>query len=474
VVTGKWLFRHKLTSAGSLDRYKARWVLRGFTQRPGVDYDETFSPVVNFTTVRAVLALALALSRDWAIHQLDVKNAFLHGTLTETVYCSEPTSFVDVAHPDLVYRLNRSLYGLKQAPRAWYNHFASYIASIGFIEAKSDTSLFIYRRGEETVYLLLYVNDIVLTASTADLLQRTITALQREFAMKDLGPLHHFLGITAERRPQGLFLHQRQYAIDILERAGMSDCKPCSTPVDTQAKLSEDDGPPVTDATSYRSLTDALQYLTFSRPNIAYAVQQVCLHMHTPREPHLTALKWILRYLRGFLDYDLLDYDLLLRPSPTLEFVVYTDADWAGYPDTRRSTSGYAVFLDANLVSWVAKRQPVVSGSSAEAEYRAVANGVAEASWMRQLLHELHNPLQRATLVYCDNISAVYLSTNPVQHQRTKHVEIDLHFVRDCVAVDDFRVLSVPTTLQFADIFTKGLLSSVFLDFRSSLNICTR
>jgi hypothetical protein len=474
VVTGKWLFRHKLTSAGSLDRYKARWVLRGFTQRPGVDYDETFSPVVNFTTVRAVLALALALSRDWAIHQLDVKNAFLHGTLTETVYCSEPTSFVDVAHPDLVYRLNRSLYGLKQAPRAWYNHFASYIASIGFIEAKSDTSLFIYRRGEETVYLLLYVNDIVLTASTADLLQRTITALQREFAMKDLGPLHHFLGITAERRPQGLFLHQRQYAIDILERAGMSDCKPCSTPVDTQAKLSEDDGPPVTDATSYRSLTDALQYLTFSRPNIAYAVQQVCLHMHTPREPHLTALKWILRYLRGFLDYDLLDYDLLLRPSPTLEFVVYTDADWAGYPDTRRSTSGYAVFLDANLVSWVAKRQPVVSGSSAEAEYRAVANGVAEASWMRQLLHELHNPLQRATLVYCDNISAVYLSTNPVQHQRTKHVEIDLHFVRDCVAVDDFRVLSVPTTLQFTDIFTKGLLSSVFLDFRSSLNICTR
>jgi hypothetical protein len=168
----------------------------------------------------------------------------------------------------------------------------------------------------------------------------------------------------------------------------MSDCKPCSTPVDTQAKLSKDDGPPVADATSYRSLTGALQYLTFSRPDIAYAVQQVCLHMHTPREPHLTALKRILRYLRGSLDYG-----LLLRTSPTSELVVYTDADWAGCPDTRRSTSGYVVFLGANLVSWAAKRQPVVSRSSAEAEYRAVANGVVEASWLRQLLHELHSRL---------------------------------------------------------------------------------
>jgi hypothetical protein len=178
-------------------------------------------------------------------------------------------------------------------------------------------------------------------------------------------------------------------------------------------------------------------------------------------------MKRILRYLRGTPDYG-----LLLRRSRSADLVVYTDADWAGCPDTRRSTSGYAVFLGDNLVSWSAKRQTVVSRSSAEAEYRAVANGVAEATWLRQLLLELQAPPSQCTLVYCDNISAVYLSTNPVQHQRTKHVEIDLHFVREKVAIGQVRVLHVPTTSQFADVFTKGLPSSVFAEFRSSLNVC--
>ena len=248
----------------------------------------------------------------------------------------------------------------------------------------------------------------------------------------------------------------------------MTDCKPCSTPVDTQAKVSATEGPPVADPIAFRSLAGALQYLTFTRPDISYVVQQICLHMHDPREPHLTALKRTLRYLHGTLDFG-----LLLRRSASTDLTVYTDADWAGCPDTRRSTSGYAVFLGDNLISWSSKRQLVVSRSSAEDEYRAVANGVAEASWLRQLLLELHQPLRRSTLVYCDNVSTVYLSTNPIQHQRTKHVEFDLHFVRERVAVGDVRVLHVPTTSQFADIFTKGLPSSVFVDFRSSLNICS-
>jgi len=226
--------------------------------------------------------------------------------------------------------------------------------------------------------------------------------------------------------------------LDILDCAGMAECKPCSTPVDTNSKVAAAEGAPVSDATDFRNLAGALQYLTFTRPDIAYAVQQVCLHMHDPREPHFASLKRILRYVRGTLHLG-----LLLRPTTSADLVVYTDADWA-----RRSTSGYAVFLGDNLVSWSSKRQNTVSRSSAEAEYRTVANGVAEATWLRQLLLELHAPLRRATLVYCDNISAVYMTSNLVQHQRTKHIEIDLHFVRERVAISDLRVLDVPTSSQ--------------------------
>jgi hypothetical protein len=190
--------------------------------------------------------------------------------------------------------------------------------------------------------------------------------------------------------------------------------------------------------------------------------------MHDPQEPHLTAMKRILRYLQGTPDYS-----LLLRRSSSSDLVVYTDADWAGCSDTRRSTSGYAVFLGDNLVFWSAKRHTVVSRFSAEAKYRAVANGVAEATWLRQLFHELQTPPSQCTLIYYDNISAMYLSTNPIQHQRTKHVEIDLYFIREKVDIGQVRVLHVPMTSQFADIFTNGLPSTVFNEFRSSLNICS-
>jgi hypothetical protein len=185
-------------------------------------------------------------------------------------------------------------------------------------------------------------------------------------------------------------------------------------------------------------------------------------------ESHLAPLKRLLPYVCGTVDFG-----LVLHRSPSAELVVYTGADWAGCPDMRRSTSGYAVFLGGNLISWSSKRQPVVSHSSAEAEYQVVANGVVEVSWLRQLLAELHSLLAKSTLVYCDNVSAVYISTNPVQHQRTKHVEIDSHFVRDRLAIGDVRVLHVPTTSQFADIFTKGLPSSTFSEFRSSLNVAS-
>ncbi|GJV71044.1 ribonuclease H-like domain-containing protein [Tanacetum coccineum] len=403
VVRSMWLFKHKFNADGSLSRYKARLVANGRSQQQGIDCDETFSPVVKPATIRTVLSLAV--SRQWPIHQLDVKNAFLHGHLSETVYMHQPPGFVDPAHPHHVYLLQKSLYGLKQAPRAWFQRFANYAIRIGFQHSQTDSSLFIFQQGNDIAYLLIYVDDIILTASSSDLLKQIISSLHAEFSMTDLGPLNYFLGISAQRTSSGLFLSQTKYAREVLERAGMMNCNPYKTPSDTESKLGPD-GDPVSNPSLYRSLAGSLQYLTFTRPDLSYAVQQT---------------------------------------------ITYSDADWAGCPTTRRSYS--TVHL------------------SAEAEYRGVANAVAETAWVRNLLRELLVPLRTATLVYCDNVSAVYLSCNPVQHQRTKHIEIDIHFVRDFVATGHVRVLHVPSRYQYADIFTKGLPSPLFTEFRSSLRV---
>ncbi|GJU97835.1 ribonuclease H-like domain-containing protein [Tanacetum coccineum] len=245
----------------------------------------------------------------------------------------------------------------------------------------------------------------------------------------------------------------------------MANCNPTRTRVDTESKLGSDRDP-ISDPTLYRSLAGGLQYLTFTRLDISYAVQQVCLHMHDLREPHLVAFKRVLRYVHGTLDFV-----LQLYASITGSLVAYTDADWAGCPTIKRSKSGYCVFLRDNLLLWSAKRQHTLSRSSAEAEYKGVANVVVETVWLRNLLRELHTPLLSATLVYCDNVSAIYMSVNPVQHQQTKHIEIDIHFVRDMVARGQVRVLHVPSRYQYADIFTKGLPSALFEEFRSSLSL---
>ncbi|GKC25497.1 ribonuclease H-like domain-containing protein [Tanacetum coccineum] len=245
----------------------------------------------------------------------------------------------------------------------------------------------------------------------------------------------------------------------------MVTCNPSQTPIDTKSKLGPE-GAPVQDPTLYRSLVGGLQYLTFTHPDFTYAVQQICLYMHDPREPHLAALKCILRYVQCTLDLG-----LDLYASSTTSLGGYFDADWAGCLSTRMSTLGYCVFLGDNLLSWSAKRQHTLSRSGTEAEYRGVANVVAETAWLHNLLCELHFPLSTAILVYCDNVSVVYMSANPVQNQRTKHLEIDIHFVRDMVTAGQVRVLHVPSHFQYADIFIKGLPSALFEDFQSSLSV---
>ncbi|GJT64473.1 ribonuclease H-like domain-containing protein [Tanacetum coccineum] len=251
-------------------------------------------------------------------------------------------------------------------------------------------------------------------------------AFHKLFA-SNIGLLNYILGISVGSNSSRMFLSQRKYAVEILERTHMVKCNPNRTSIDTESKLGSD-GDPVSNPTLYHSLVGALQYLTFTRSDISYAVPQVCLYMHDHREPHFSALKRILRYVRGTLDHG------LQSASSTTSLIAYSYGDWVGYPITRRSTFGYFVFLGNNLLSWSSKRQPTLSRSSVEAEYHGVANVVAETCWLRNLLRELHTPLSSATLVYCDNVSVIYLSSNPVQHQRTKHIEIDIHFVRDLIA----------------------------------------
>nr|GEX74454.1 ribonuclease H-like domain-containing protein [Tanacetum cinerariifolium] len=481
-----WLFRHKHNADGSLNRYKACLVTNGSSQLVGIDVDETFSPVVKPATIHTVLSLAI--SRHWLVHQFDVKNAFLNGYLSETVYMQQPPSFRDSQHPDYVCLLQRSLYRLKQAPWAWFQRFATYAARVGFhhreptvigdlikspskfkfvtlastnkptctfgmngrvaMEAtgppvttvgpspltKPFSPLFLsmsskryslgydppyrclgrqiygygksdlHEHGADIAYLLLYVDDIVLTASSTTFLQRIITSLHAEFSMTDFGPLNYFLGVFVTRDTFGMFLSQQKYATKVLEHASMLTCNQCRTPIDTDSKLSAD-GDPVSDPTLYRSLAGALQYLTFTRPDISYAVQEVCLFMHDPREPYFLALKRILRYVRGTLSYG-----LQLYSSTTSTLVAYSDADWAVCPTTRQSTSGYCVFLGNNLLSWTSKRQFTISRSSAEAEYQGVANAVAETCWLRNFFHELRTQLSTATLVYCDNCWVIKLA----------------------------------------------------------------
>nr|GEX19817.1 ribonuclease H-like domain-containing protein [Tanacetum cinerariifolium] len=255
-----------------------------------------------------------------------------------------------------------------------------------------------------------------------------IRSLHQKFAMTDLGPLNYFLGMSVTRDSSGLFLSQKKYVVEILDRAHMVNCNPSQTPIDAKSKLGSD-GDMVADPTLYRSLAGSLPYITFTRLYVFYVVQQVCHYMHDPRDPHSSGLKRILRYVCSILDYG-----LHLISSSTTDLVAYSDVDWVGCPTTRHLTSGYYVVLGNNLLSWSSKRQPTLYRSSADAEYRGVANTVVETCWLRNLLRVLHTPLSSATLVYCDNVSAVYLSSNPVQHQRTKHIEIDIHFVHDLVA----------------------------------------
>ena len=325
IVGSKWIYKIKQKPDGTVDRYKARLVAQGFSQRYGVDYADTFNPVVKPTTVRIVLALAI--SRNWSLRQVDIQNAFLHGELQEEVYMHQPPGFVDKSHPNFVCKLQKSFYGLKQAPRAWYSTLSQKVQSLGFQRSTADTPLFLFRRGKVSIYMLIYVDDIIIASSCTQATDRLIAQLRDAFAVKDLGTLTYFLGVEVTPTRDGLALTQSKYAADLLHRVNMHACKSAPTPMSSTERLSKESGTPLNDedAFRYRSTVGSLQYLCLTRPDLAFAVNKTCQFLQQPTDVHWAAVKRVLRYIQGTLQLG-----ITIRRSDSLDMSAYSDADWAG------------------------------------------------------------------------------------------------------------------------------------------------
>uniref|UniRef100_A0A2N9G9A2 Integrase catalytic domain-containing protein n=1 Tax=Fagus sylvatica TaxID=28930 RepID=A0A2N9G9A2_FAGSY len=398
IVGCKWIFRIKRNSDGSIDRFKARLVAKGFHQRPGVDYLDTFSPVVKPTTVRVVLSLAV--SRGWSLRQLDVNNAFLQGHLSETVHMQQPPGFVDQDHPSYVCKLRKAIYGLKQAPRAWYHELRTFLLSSGFKNSHADTSLFVLTTAAQKMYILVYVDDLIITGDNTKMIDSFVDGLAHRFSIKDLGQLSYFLGVEVVPNQQGILLSQRRYILDILARTHMTDAKPVLTPIPTSPPLLKS-GTALPDPTEYRTIVGSLQYLLITRPDLAFAVNKLSQYMHTPTTDHWSFVKRLLRYLCGTINEGL----QIHRKSP-LNLHAYSDADWAGDKDDFSSTSAYVIYLGRNPVSWSSKKQKTIARSSTEAEYRSVANAAAELNWLCYLLTDLGVQLPYCPVLYCDNVGA--------------------------------------------------------------------
>jgi hypothetical protein len=460
----KWVYKIKTKSDGSIERYKARLVAKGYAQEYGIDYEETFAPVARITSVRSLLAIAAV--HQWPLFQMDVKNAFLNGELTEEVYMQAPPGYSDCS--DKVCLLRRALYGLKQAPRAWFAKFSSIVHQFGFSSSSHDTALFIRRSDKGMILLLLYVDDMIITGDDHSGISDFKLFLHQQFEMKDLGHLSYFLGLEVSYDSTGYYLSQAKYASDLLSRTGLTDTKVVSTPLEMNARLTPLDGTPLNDATLYRQLVGSLVYLTVTRPDIAHAVHLVSQFLSAPHSTHYAAVLHILRYIKGTMFHG-----LHFSAHSTLDLCAYSDADWAGDPTDRRSTTGFCFFLGDSLISWRSKKQHIVSRSSTEAEYRALADTTSELLALRWLLEDMGVTHSSPTIIHCDNRSAIQIAHNDVFHERTKHIEIDCHLVRHHLSAGILHLLPVSSSDQTADIFTKTFPPGRFRDLISKLKMAS-
>ena len=451
----RWLFKNKFGADGQLTRHKARLVAKGYSQLEGIDYVETFSPVAKLVSVK--LLLAIAATQQWHLVQLDVNNAFLNGDLFEEVYMDLPPGYLTHAERSKfngkpVCKLHKSIYGLKQASRQWNIKFTTAVCELGFVQSQADHSLFTRGTGSQFVAVLLYVDDIILSGPCMTAIQSVKLALSAQFKLKDLGDLKYFLGLEIARSSEGIVVSQRQYALQLLEDFDFLSARPVHTPMAARVTLNNSDGALLSNPGHYRTLVGKLLYLTITRSDIAFSVHTLSQFISAPREPHLRAVHHLLRYIKSQPGLG-----LLYPSSSAMQLKAFSDADWATCSDSRRSVTGFCVFLGDSLISWKSKKQTTVSKSSAESEYRAIAAATSELLWLQQLLVDFGITQTSKAVLFCDNRAAIHIASHPAFHERTKHIEVDCHFVRHHLQRGVLKLLPVRSRQQIADLFTKPL-----------------
>ncbi|CAL2255656.1 unnamed protein product [Prunus armeniaca] len=460
----KWVFRTKLNENGKVDKYKARLVAKGYSQQYGVDYAEVFAHVALLDTIRVVLSLAA--QKTWMVYQLDVKSAFLHGELNEEVFVAQPPGYEQQGHKQKVYRLKKALYGLKQAPRAWYSHIELYFVRAGFKKCPYEHTLFTKTKNGGMLIVCLYVDDLIFTGNDESMFKEFKQSMMIEFDMTDLGKMSYFLGIEVLQKTDGIFISQRKYAQEVLKRFNMDQCNPVQNPVVPGFKLMKDEDGVRIDSTLYKQMVGSLMYLIATRPDLMFIVSLISRYMERPTEIHLQAAKRVLRYLKGTLSFG-----VFYKKGGKGELVGYTDSDYAGDQDDRRSTSSYMFMTGSGAISWSSRKQPVVSLSTTEAEFISAASSTFQAVWMRRILQELKHVQHKATVVYCDNVSAIKISRNPVIHGRSKHIDIQFHFLHDLIKEGVVDLVQCSSHEQVADILTKPLKLDLFTRLRGLMGV---
>lgn len=465
VVGLKWVYKLKKDPSGAVIKHKARLVAKGYVQKPGVDYEEVFAPVARMDTVR--LLVALAAQESWELHHMDVKSAFLNGELQEEVFVSQPPGYELKGSEHKVLKLKKALYGLQQAPRAWTIKLDESLLNLGFERCPLEHALYLNNAGNACLLVGVYVDDLVITGSSNEEILKFKGQMKNLFQMSDLGLLSYYLGIEVAQTANGITLCQSSYALNILEKRGMTECNPCQVPMEPRLKLWKSDQAKKVDATHYRSIVGSLRYLVNTRPDLAYAVGIVSRYMESPSVHHMAAVKQVLRYVKGSVNLGCHYGRKEEEVQPRL--IGYSDSDHAGDVNDRKSTSGVVFFLGSNLVTWVSQKQKVVAVSSCEAEYIAASN--RQAIWLSRLLAQINSEEPQQVTIMVDNKSAISLCKNPVLHDRSKHIDTLYHFIRDSVEEKRINVLHIRTEEQLADILTKSLAHTQFLKMREKIGL---